>query len=274
MVESPPPQPDDGELGEERVAAAARAAGLSGGARYVASTGSTNHDLMAAAEGGAPAWSVLAAGHQGAGRGRLGRVWVAPPESSLLVSVLLRPSAPPPRVALVSLAAAVAAAEALRETGVDARCRWPNDLVAGAGRRKIAGILPESKTAGGAVRHVVVGLGINVHQSEAEFPRELRGSATSVAIEGGRPDTGVLLRRYLAELRRRSDPDAPGFEERTLAAYRDLCDTIGRPVRAATTDGRAVEGTAVGIGDAGELLVRPGIGEAVPVGLGEVERLR
>ena len=253
---------------------AAREAGLPGPARYVASTGSTNRDLMVAAESGAPAWSVLAAGHQDAGRGRLGRAWVAAPGSGLLVSVLLRPSSPPGRVALVSLAAAVAAAEALWETGVEARCRWPNDLVAGGGGRKIAGILPESKMAGGVVRYVVVGLGVNVRQSAEEFPQELRGSATSVAMERGTPDAGVLLVRYLTELRRRCDPDAPGFQERTLDAYRSLCETIGSSVRAATTDGRVVEGTAIGVGAAGELLVRTHGGAVIPVGLGDVERLR
>ena len=260
-------------LDAEAVEAAARAAGLQGDARFVTATGSTNDDLMAAAEAGAPAWSVLAAGRQDAGRGRLGRTWVAGQGSSLLVSVLLRPGLPPEVAAVVGLGAAVALAEALEGAGLATRCKWPNDVVSATSGRKIAGVLPESRIEGGIVRYVVVGTGVNVLQSAADFPEEFRDAATSVAIEGGAVDQERLLASYLTALRTRYDPDAPGFVMGTLAAYRSRCETISQRVRATTVDGEVVEGTAVGLGVGGELVVRTP-GDEVVIAFGEVERLR
>jgi BirA family transcriptional regulator, biotin operon repressor / biotin---[acetyl-CoA-carboxylase] ligase len=257
----------------EAVAAAARAAGLSGLARHVAVTGSTNDDLMAAADAGAPAWSVMAAGLQEAGRGRLGRTWVAPQGSSLLVSVLLRPSLPPEVAPIVAFGATTALSEALDEAGVQTRCRWPNDVVSASSGRKIAGVLPESRIEGGVLRHVVVGTGVNVLQSASDFPEELRDTATSVAIEGGALDQARLLASYLAAFRGRYDPDEPGFVMRTLDAYRPRCETIGQDVRATTVDGEIVEGRAVGLSVTGGLVVRPP-GREVEIAFGEIERLR
>jgi len=256
------------------VEAAARAARLTGYARYVEATGSTNDDLMAAADAGAPAWSVLVTGRQDAGRGRRGRTWVAPQGSSLLVSVLLRPSLPPGDAATVALGATVALSEALDGAGVQTRCKWPNDVVAGARSGKIAGVLPESRIEGGAVRHVVIGTGVNVLQSASDFPPALRDAATSVAIEGGALDPGRLLATYLAAFRDRYDPDAPGFVTRALAAYRSRCETIGQGVRATTVDGDDIEGRAVAIGAGGELVVRTRDGREVDIAFGEIERLR
>jgi len=253
-----------GPLDAESVEAAVRTAGLAGFARYVEATGSTNDDLMAAADAGAPAWSILAAGRQDAGRGRRGRTWVAPQGSSMLVSVLLRPGLPPEVAAVVALGATVAVSEALADAGVPTRCKWPNDVMSAASGRKIAGVLAESRVEGGVVRYVVVGVGVN----------ELRDAATSVAIEGGALDQTRLLASYLAAFRQRYDPDAPGFVTRTREAYRQRCETIGQDVRATTVDGEAVEGAAVGLGAGGELVVRTPDGREAVIGFGEIERLR
>src|SRR5688500_2711884 len=125
--------------------------------RWVAETGSTNTDAMGLAHDGEPEGQVVVADHQRAGRGRLGRTWTAPPGASLLVSVLLRP--PAPVVGAVAMAVGLAMAEAVEElTGVEARLKWPNDLVVpvpgpgldGSGPdrsgpdRKLAGILAEA----------------------------------------------------------------------------------------------------------------------------------
>jgi BirA family biotin operon repressor/biotin-[acetyl-CoA-carboxylase] ligase len=264
---------DGRRLDAEAVEAAARAAGFTGDARYVPSTGSTNDDLMAAADAGARAWSVLATGRQDAGRGRLGRTWVAPQGSSLLVSVLLRPGLPPEVAPVVALGATVALAEALAQAGVETRCKWPNDVVSSANGRKVAGVLPESRIEGGVVRHIVIGTGVNVLQTATDFPEELRDTATSVAVEGGAVDQARLLAAYLTALRTRYDPDAPGFVMRTLDAYRPRCETIGQRVRATTVDGEVVEGPAVALTIGGGLVVRPP-GREVDIAFGEVERLR
>src|SRR5439155_18070989 len=118
----------DPVLTEHSVAEAVHAAGLPARSAYVVSTGSTNADLTAAGDAGAAGWTVLVAGYQEAGRGRMGRTWIAPPGSSLLASVLLRPAITIEEAPLVSMAAAASMAEAIEAlSGVPVSCEWPND---------------------------------------------------------------------------------------------------------------------------------------------------
>ncbi len=161
--------------------------------RVVAETGSTNTDLLAVSRSGISEGVVLAAEVQSAGRGRMGRQFVSPPRAALLFSVLLRPVAvPPPLRGWIALLTGVAVASALRaEAAVDARLKWPNDvLVNGA---KLAGILTEQ--SGDAI---VVGTGINVSTSRDELPVP---EATSLAQEGAAgTDRDRLLARVLTDL--------------------------------------------------------------------------
>ncbi len=258
-------------LSEHTVARAARNAGIEAPVHFAESTGSTNTDLMLLAEQGAPPWTVLAANHQEQGRGRLGRTWVSGPGSSLLVSVLLRPEVAPARAALITLGAGVCMALACSVAcGVDASCKWPNDLV--AGDRKLGGVLVEAKMQGGRLGHAVIGSGVNLGQTHDDFPPDLADAATSVALEGGRPDAATLLFEYLFRLKRFCDPAKPGFAETVLDLYRRHSATIGRTIRATTTDGRAVEGTATGVGDDGQLLVQTPSGQE-EVAFGEIAHL-
>jgi BirA family transcriptional regulator, biotin operon repressor / biotin---[acetyl-CoA-carboxylase] ligase len=243
----------------------------------VETTGSTNADLAARAAGGALEGTVLAAEEQRAGRGRMGRQWVSPPRSSIMVSVLLRPvSVPSSQRGWLPLLAGVAAATAVRAaTAVPAGLKWPNDLL--AGQRKLAGILAEQ--SGDAI---VVGLGLNVSTTEAELPDTGPGAlpATSLRLEGAAGvDRTVLLgslleefaRRYLAWNRSQppGDPEASGLR----AAYLELCTTIGRDVRVERPAGQATTGRAAGIDAAGRLIVAgPGGTEAVSAG--DVRHLR
>ncbi len=236
-------------LTEHTVAQAARAAGITVAPRYVDVTGSTNSDLLALAGHGAPEWTVLVAGQQEAGRGRLGRTWESNPGQSLLVSVLLRPDVPAEQAPLLSLAAGVSMGRACdAASGVTVRCKWPNDLV--VGERKLGGILAEAGFTGGTVDHVVIGIG-----------------ATSVVIEGGLPDRMTLLAEYLRELRARAERP-----EDALTEYRALCESLGRRVRAAVASGQSIEGTAVDIGPSGELLIETAEGTK-SVGFGEITHL-
>ncbi len=137
--------------------AVVRPGGLWRAVEVTAATGSTNADLLDRAAAGAPEGVVLAAEEQRAGRGRLGRVWVSPPRAALTFSLLVRPHAiAPARRGWLPLLAGVAVAAAVRAVaGVDARLKWPNDVLAGPA--KLGGILAEA--AGDAV---VVGIGLNV----------------------------------------------------------------------------------------------------------------
>jgi BirA family biotin operon repressor/biotin-[acetyl-CoA-carboxylase] ligase len=226
---------------------AVRAAGITATPRFLDETPSTNTTALELADEGAPEWTVVAAGHQTAGRGRLGRSWVDAPGKALAVSVVLRPAIAPDEAPLISLLAgwAMVVATSLPR----ARAKWPNDLL--AGDRKLGGILAEARMSGGSVDHVVLGAGVNVAMVTEEFPPELRSGATSLAIEGGDTDDAGLLARFLTTMKRAWPPDGP----EVVARYREVCDTLGRRVRATTSSGAVVEGTATEISSTGGLVV-------------------
>jgi BirA family transcriptional regulator, biotin operon repressor / biotin---[acetyl-CoA-carboxylase] ligase len=241
----------------------------------VDSTGSTNADLLARAHSGEPEGVVLVAEEQTAGRGRLGRSWVAPPRAALTFSMLLRPTLPPARRGWLPLLTGVAVAEAVAAvTGVPARLKWPNDVL--AGDAKLCGILAES--AGDAV---VVGVGLNVSTEPAELPGPGPGTlpATSLRVAGAaNPSREQLLlailaavqRWYRAWQQRQGDPDSSGLR----AAYTERSATIGRLVRAGLPGGKTLSGPAVGVDRDGRLQVRVSSGAEVAVAAGDVVHLR
>ncbi len=156
---------------------------FAGKLHFFPSIHSTNTYAMQQAEAGAPEGSVYFADEQTAGRGRGAHQWASPPGSGLYVSVLLRPQIPPAEILWLSLAAGLAVREAVRQvTALECDLRWPNDLL--FGRRKFCGILTELNAEVTRIRHVVVGIGINVHQEK--FPPGLHDIATSLRMETGR----------------------------------------------------------------------------------------
>lgn len=156
---------------------------FSGNLHFFPSVHSTNTHAMAQGEAGAPDGSVYFADQQTAGRGRGAHGWESPPGSGLYVSVLLRPRMAPADVLWLSLAAGLAVRDAVQQvTSLTCDLRWPNDLL--FGRKKFCGILTELHAEVTRVRHLVIGIGINVLQPQ--FPGQLREIATSLHIETGR----------------------------------------------------------------------------------------
>jgi BirA family biotin operon repressor/biotin-[acetyl-CoA-carboxylase] ligase len=147
-----------------------------------------------------PEGAVVATDHQTEGRGRLGRRWEDAPGRALLFSLLLRPDAPMALWPELSLVAGEAVARALRALGVDATVLHPNDVVV-AGARKVVGVLPEASPG-----RVVLGVGVNVNQTDAELPRDTLKPPTSLRVELGREvDRARLLADILVELERGYD---------------------------------------------------------------------
>jgi BirA family biotin operon repressor/biotin-[acetyl-CoA-carboxylase] ligase len=231
--------------------------------RWVAETGSTNADLLAAARSGAPDGDVLVADHQTAGRGRLGRLWEAQPGTSLLVSVLVRPRVALDKAHLLTVALGLAALDALEEVaGVTAALKWPNDVVlpdsqvgGGPVDRKLGGILAESVVTGGQLDAVVIGMGLNVNWPLG-LPPELAEIAVAANHAAGHEvDRAallvVVLRRFAEHL---ETIGAPGGPAEVSERYEQRCRTIGREVRVELADG-SFTGTATGITDAGHLVV-------------------
>lgn len=236
---------------------------------WVASTDSTNADLIAAARNGADQ-RVLVADHQLAGRGRLGRVWEAPSGASLLCSMLVRAQLPPSRLHFVTTAVGLGALDACRSVaGIDLGLKWPNDLVAVGAHldRKVGGILAETTATAGRIDAVVVGIGINVNWPE-ELPAELAEIATSLRHLGG---VEVDRESLVEALVRRTDHWLALIESGNVEAlsgeYRRVSATIGRDVRVElpTSElwGRATDVDATG---ALHLIDEAGIDHAVDVG--------
>jgi BirA family biotin operon repressor/biotin-[acetyl-CoA-carboxylase] ligase len=251
--------------------------------RHFASIDSTNRYLLEEARAGAAEGVVAVADHQSAGRGRLGRRWEAPAGTNLLVSVLLRPDLPAEERHLASAAVALAGREAARVVaGVHLDVKWPNDLVAGDGR-KVAGILAEADLPehGGSGRNrdapaLVVGIGMNVNwpAAEAELPDELAGAAASLRLLSGRAvDRSALLGALLAALEPRArDLSTPAARRRTAEELEAACATIGSRVRV-ELPGERFEGTAVGLTGEGHLVVEVGA-QLRTVVAGDVVHLR
>jgi BirA family biotin operon repressor/biotin-[acetyl-CoA-carboxylase] ligase len=232
--------------------------------------GSTNAELVARArDDELPEGAVLVAEYQASGRGRLDRVWTSPPRAGLTVSFLLRPDVPAARRGWLPLLTGVALAEAVGEvTGVRASLKWPNDLLAGDGR-KLAGILAESTGTA-----VVVGVGLNVSTSAAELP----DTGTSLGVVTGGPvDRGPVLLGFLRAVERRygrwvdalGDPVASGLAQDYLA----WSSTVGTTVAVTLPDDSTLEGVAEAVDWDGRLVVTTPAGR-VELASGDVRHLR
>ena len=224
-------------------------------------TDSTNRVAMEMAENGAPHGTVVVADAQTAGRGRMGRRWVSPAGKNLYVSLLLRPSVPTADAPRLALVAGVALADTVEAMGVTASLKWPNDLYCGG--RKAAGILAEMASDSGGVRHVVIGVGLNVNMEEADFPPDLRDAATSLRIRAGRAfrRVDVLARLLDAFGTRYAGFIGGGFS--TLRDGWDRRDFLrGRRVLLRRQGGEGW-GTADGLDTAGALRFLPDGGPAI-----------
>lgn len=205
-----------------------------------------------------PLWRVVLTDDQTGGRGRLGRSWVVPPRASIAVSAVV-PAPGPEDLAWVSLLAGVALVRAIRAvttsagTPVEARLKWPNDvLIPADDDRKVAGILSELTGWGQGQHAVVVGAGVNVDQRRDELPVE---TATSLRLAGAEIHREDLVIAYLREL-----PavlrDVSAREE-----YRRSCATPGSQVRVHLPTGGVAEGRALRVDDSGALVVEVAGGE-------------
>lgn len=225
---------------------------------------------------GAPEGATVVADAQTAGRGRLDRTWSAPPGTSLLLTVVLRPPLAGAEAWLVAAAAGAALVDAVRQVlpgPVLVGLKWPNDLLVGG--RKAAGLLAEARVDRGRLDWVLLGMGVNVGQGPDGFPPELTGQATSLALAAGAPvDRAGLLHAWAGPFLARYAALAAGDTARVLADYHDRLHTLGREVRADRLSGGPVTGTAVGLGPGGSLVVLTPGGRRVEVAAGDVEHLR
>jgi len=228
---------------------------------------STQERARELARAGTPHGTLVVAGVQTGGKGRLGRYWGSP-AGGLWMSVVLRPGFDASLASRITQTAAVGVAGALWEIGVEARIKWPNDLLAGG--RKICGILAESCVGqGGRIDYAVLGVGMNANLEQSDLGVRDR-EVTTIRSELGRDvDLLSLLRIMLsnldAELRRIEDFGA------ILEEWRNLNCTLGEKVRVRRL-GQTIEGRAFDLTPEGALLLATPRG-AVELFEGEIEHL-
>lgn len=260
---------------------------VAGNIIVLSEVGSTNAELAARASVGElpdsvlPDFTVLVTDTQTAGRGRLGRSWVAPPGTTLAISVLLRPAllAHPgdggtPGLGWLPLLAGLAMTRAVESllSGHEVSLKWPNDVLVDG--LKVSGILAELLPPG---RSVVVGTGLNLTMTEAQLPVP---TATSLTLEGADREAIAdrALSAYLERLRTLYetftdsglDAAASGLREAVARA----CGTLGRRVRVELPGGADLYGTAESIDELGRLVVVDDGGARQSIAAGDVTHLR
>ncbi|HUI05892.1 MAG TPA: biotin--[acetyl-CoA-carboxylase] ligase [Verrucomicrobiae bacterium] len=222
-------------------------------------TASTNDVVEHLAKSGAREGLVVFAESQTKGRGRHGRAWASPRGKGLWFSVLLRPAVPPAAASRITVAASVAVARAIRQAcRVDARIKWPNDVVLNG--RKVAGILTELRAEADEILLAILGIGIDVNCAREDFPPEIAKMATSLQIETGHEqDRVALAARVLAALDDCYRAALADFEA-IADEWAELGTTLGRQI-VVTMARRRIEGFAHALDGDGALLVRKDDGQ-------------
>ena len=235
---------------------------------YKETTGSTNADVRRMAEDGAENGLLVVADAQTSGKGRRGRQWESEKGTNLYFSMLLKPDIAPDKASMITLVAAYSVAKVIeKNTGLDAKIKWPNDIV--VGKKKVCGILTEMNMERDYIHHIVVGIGINVN--EEEFPDEIRDMATSLKKEVGQI---VSRANLLCDILLQFEKDYSAF----LAAedlkpfiddYNKMLVNKGALVKVLDPKGE-FSGIAGGINEEGMLIVFKENGQIEKVYAGEV----
>ena len=197
---------------------------------------STNTRAKQLAREGAPHGTVLVAGHQTGGRGRMGRSFLSPEGLGVYLSVILRPHCAPAQLMHLTCAAGVAMMEAVEAvSGVRPQVKWINDLV--VGNKKLGGILTEMSVDKGLVEYAVIGIGINCLQKEEDFPPEIVNLATSLALASGKAIPPEALIAAMVEALQKMDTILFSEKAQLMADYKANCITLGKEIQVIKGDG-------------------------------------
>ena len=220
---------------------------------YFDTIDSTNIKAQELAEKGYPSGTLVVADKQESGKGRRGRSWVSPSGTGIFMTLMIKPDINPNNASMLTLVAALAVAKAITSvTGEKAMIKWPNDIVVNG--KKVCGILTEMNAQFDYINHIVIGIGINVHNES--FPGELQDHAGSLLLEcGKRVHRADLIEAFLEEFERLY---AIYLQTEDLSALQEEYDQLlvnrGRQVRVLDPK-EPFEGKAMGITKKGELIV-------------------
>ncbi len=229
---------------------------------------STNDTARQLAEKGATEGTIVTAEKQTLGKGRLGRSWHSPEKMGIYVSIVLRPKFSPDKAPGLSIMSALAVAETLNEhSPKKVQIKWPNDILING--RKVSGVLTELSAEKNKINHVIVGIGINVKQSQIDFPPNFRAAATSLTCETGNEVSRVeLLKQLLFCFEKEYLRYKKGQLAKSLPRIRKWSSLLNREV-ALRWNGATVTGRAVDIDLSGSLIIESA-GNRMTVSSGEV----
>ena len=220
---------------------------------YYDVTDSTNIRAKELAEEGHPSGTLVVADRQEAGRGRRGRSWDSPSGAGIFMTLLLKPEMNPNHASMLTLVAAMAVARAISKcAGTEALIKWPNDIVIGG--KKICGILTEMSAQFDFINHIVIGIGINVHNEH--FPEEIAETAGSILLQTGkRIRRAELIEQILEQFEHyyaifMETEDLSGL----VKEYNAILVNMNKSVRVLDPK-EPFEGKAMGITKKGELIV-------------------
>ena len=220
---------------------------------YYDVTDSTNIRAKELAEEGHPGGTLVVADRQEAGRGRRGRSWDSPSGTGIFMTLLLKPEMNPNHASMLTLVAAMAVARAISKcAGTEALIKWPNDIVIGG--KKICGILTEMSAQFDFINHIVIGIGINVHNEH--FPEEIAETAGSILLQTGkRIRRAELIEQILEQFENyyaifMETEDLSGL----VKEYNSILVNMNKSVRVLDPK-EPFEGKAMGITKKGELIV-------------------
>ncbi len=214
---------------------------------------STNSIAKFLANHSADEGTVLISEIQTKARGRSGKKWEAP-DGGVWMSLILRPNVPTARIGLITLATGVAIAKSIRSLGVDARIKWPNDVLIHG--KKISGVLTEVNATFNEIDWIVVGIGIDSNLKLEDFSEDIRIGTTTLTEElPSKVDENELIAIFLNEFEKVYQLYKDGEIETILKDWRDLADTIGKYVNITQTGGKITQGYVVGINNEGSLII-------------------
>ena len=254
-----------------RFTAALQTARLGRPFEHLPTCGSTNDEVAVRATAGDSEGMLIVADEQTKGRGRRGRSWHSQPGENLTFSLLLRPALLARNVAPLTLLAGAALAATLSQFRLAPKLKWPNDVLLDVadGPRKVAGILTEMSSEGDRVRHVVLGIGINVNADA--FPDDLARATSLRLAVGASLDSAALLASFLNAFEPRYDDFVTGGPSAALDEWNRYA-LLGQPCWIDRPSGR-VDGVAEGVDASGALQIRTASGETIYVHGGEVNWL-
>ncbi|HEX2897298.1 MAG TPA: biotin--[acetyl-CoA-carboxylase] ligase [candidate division Zixibacteria bacterium] len=218
---------------------------------------STNDIAHQLAEKGAVEGTIITAEKQTLGKGRLGRSWHSPEKMGIYVSIILRPKFSPDKAPGLSIMSALAVAETLISNNIkNVQIKWPNDILING--RKVLGVLTELSAEKNRINYVIVGIGINVRQSENDFPPNIRALATSVKRETGQEILRVeLFKQLLVNFEKEYALYKKSQLAKSLARIRKISSLLKQEV-ALKWNGAVVTGMALDIDPTGSLLIQSG----------------